>query len=184
MKQNDFPLLFLELDRTDLQKKLAVKLEEACTSDDTVFTNHTVLFAATNLYKMSFAVPKLNDRLLRFVSENVDGVGSANVAKLLFYLFSVGYEPFEASKKQLLNNKQTDDELVNMKDGNMMLEQLSAVINRDFDLIPSWQLIQACLALSYFQVLATDLISRLFCVDFFTRLETELSALDPVNIYD
>lgn len=92
--------------------------------------------------------------MLAFVNQHRDIVGGDTVAHLLFYLFSMGYEPYRDSSQILLND---DDKTMNVKkrylDADLFdFDNFTRITYRDFDLMPAWLVVQACLALSFYQV--------------------------------
>lgn len=127
-----------------------------------------------------------------FVNENMDIVGADTTASLLFYLFSMGYEPYVDDQNTVLIGSET---ITNEHDNNSNklniiltsdfdFANFIRIIDRDFDFIPAWSIIQACLALSFYQALTLDLIQRVFNMDFVTRLEKELAlTFDAVKAF-
>lgn len=127
--------------------------------------------------------------MLMFVNENMGIVGADTASSLLFYLFSMGYEPYRDSDSIALieskdQDKGDDDGTTNVIfTPDFDFANFTRIINRDFDFIPAWSIVQASLALSFYQVLSPDLIQRVFNLDFVTRLENELAlTYDKVNI--
>lgn len=150
------------------------KLEDISNSDDVIITANTVQRATGNLKRISRVVPKLCERLIIFVNENMSIVGADTASHLLFYLFSLGFDPY----KNLDTTKLITSEGNNYQSFSAQpfdFNNFTQIIIRDFDLMPAWLIVRACLALSFYQALTLDLIHRVFNIDFFIRLEKELS---------
>lgn len=175
--------LVLKRDRT--LEKLFKRLKEHCSTNQIIMTPYTIHNVTRSLYRTSYAIPKLCENMLNYVNENRDTVNAETVSRLLYYLFKVGYEPDREMDKMLPNHFNNDKNIDAEKLLNSDLfhfESFVKVINRDFDLTPAWLIVQACLALSFYQALPIDLINRVFNVDFITRLEKEMSLnCDKVN---
>lgn len=153
-------------------------MEKTSSADDVIITSRGIQKVITNLNGISLVIPELCEHLIGFVNENVSIVNADTAAYLLFYLFSMGYEPY------------TNSEFAQLSDGGdgggksessltwsdqLDFNHFAEIINRDFDLLPAWLIVQACLALSFYQSLTIDLMHRVFNVEFFARLEKELS---------
>lgn len=138
-----------------------------------IITNHTIHLVAGSLNRIYLVVPKLCDRMLNYVNENMDIVGANTAACLLFYLFSMGYEPYREHTNSALMIDRNEPEN-SLADPDFDFASFNRIINRDFDFIPAWSIVQACLALSFYQALTVDLIQRVFNMDFVTRLEKEI----------
>lgn len=155
MVNQNYIFIILVLKKTLTLDKLIKKLEEICSSDDVIITAHTIQIVTISLNKIVFVVPKLCEHMLKFVNEHKDIVGGDTVAYLLYYLFSMGYEPYKDSCQRLIsmhndktampNNQYVSDELFDF-------DNLTKIIDRDFELMPAWLIVQACLALSFYQV--------------------------------
>lgn len=158
------------------------RLKEACDSDEMIITPHTIQLATGSLNRIYLVVPKLCERMLKFINENMDIVGANTASSLLFYLFSMGYEPYREHTNSKLTIDRKEPETV-ICDPDFDFATFNRIINRDFDFIPAWSIIQACLALSFYQALNVDLIQRVFNIDFVTRLESEIcSTYETVTI--
>lgn len=166
--RNDSNLFsFLVPKRTQTLEKLIEKLEKIC-DQDLIITTQTIQLVIGSLNRISFVVPKLCEKMLSFVNENQNIVGADTVAHLLFYMFSMGYEPRSAMfdrETQLINSEPSE------------FEGFTQIIHRDFEMIPAFLIVQGCLALSFYQALSLDLIKRVFNIDFVTRLERELTLM-------
>lgn len=101
-----------------------------------------------------------------FVNENMGIVGADTASSLLFYLFSMGYEPYRDSDSIALieskdQDKGDDDGTTNVIfTPDFDFANFTRIINRDFDFIPAWSIVQASLALSFYQDLSPYLIKR------------------------
>lgn len=149
------------------------RLKETCDSDEMIITTHTIQLAAGSLNRIYLVVPKLCEHMLKFVNENMDIVGANTASCLLFYLFSMGYEPYREHTNSELMADCNESESV-LSDPDFDFASFTKMINRDFEFIPAWSIIQACLALSFYQALDVNLIQRVFNIDFVTRLEKEI----------
>lgn len=116
---------------------------------------------------MHCAVPHLCGKMLMYVNENKNDVSADTAGRLLYYLFSIGYEP--------------DRELI-LKTEPFNFQNFVHIIHRDFNLTPAWLIILSCMALGFYQALPLDLINRVFNMDFITRIEKEtLNNCEKVN---
>lgn len=177
-------LLRIASKQTHTIEKLIKKLEQTCNLDEVIITARTIQLVAGSLNRLFLIVPKLSERMLIFVNENMDIVGADTTASLLFYLFSMGYEPYADNENTVMIESNIND-TNNGNDKNIHkniiltsefdFANFIRIINRDFDFLPAWSIVQACLALSFYQVLTLDLIQRVFNIDFVTRLEKEIS---------
>lgn len=148
------------------------KLEDTSNSDDVIITANTIHRATGNLKSISRVVPKMCERFIVFVNENMSIVGADTASHLLFYLFSLGFDPFKnLDTTQLITSGNHPSFSAQPFDFN----NFTRIINRDFELMPAWLIVRACLALSFYQALTLDLIHRVFNIEFFMRLEKELS---------
>lgn len=130
--------MFVALKQTRTFEKLLQRLEEMCTSDNVIITPKTIQFASTILSKIVFVVPKLCERLLIFVNENRHNVDGNTVAQLLFYLFSMGYEPYrDLERTKLYSGKQNESKNQFLCAEMFDFEHFIRIIHRDFDLIPT-----------------------------------------------
>ncbi|XP_055311762.1 uncharacterized protein LOC129574190 isoform X2 [Sitodiplosis mosellana] len=171
------------LKKTHTLDKLIRKLEEICSSDDVIITARTIQIVTSSLNKIVFVVPRLCEHMLKFVNEHRDIVGGDTVAYLLFYLFSMGYEPY-VNSQPILNEDKTGTPKSQYLNAELFdFDNFTRIINRDFELMPAWLVVQACLAFSFYQVLTLDLISRVFNIDFVTRLEKELALMYDARSY-
>lgn len=150
-----FPFLrsFLVLKKTPILDKLMKRLVEIC-ENDVIITARTIQIITSSLNKIVFIEPSLCEKMLTFVNEHRDIVGGDTVAHLLFYLFSTGYEPYGDSSQTLLNdNGNAMDAKKHYLNADLVdFDNFSRIIDRDFDLMPAWLVVQACLALSFYQV--------------------------------
>lgn len=131
------------------------KLEDVCSSDDVIITARTIQIVTGSLNKIVFIVPKLCEGMLVFVNEHKDIVGGDTVGYLLFYLFSMGYEPYRDCQQVLLNNEDKSHQMPESQylDAKLFdFDNFTRIISRDFELMPAWLVVQACLALSFYQV--------------------------------
>lgn len=160
--------------KTRIIEKLTKKLEEMCDSDDVIITPRTIQLATGSLKRINYVVPKLSEKMLTFINENMDIVGADTAASLLFYLFSMGYDPYSQDANTMLTIESKQHESTVLRP-DFDFANFFRIINRDFEFIPAWSIIRACLALSFYQVLTLDLIQRVFNMEFVTRLEKELS---------
>lgn len=138
-----------------------------------IITAHTIHLATGSLNRIYLVVPKLCERMLKFINENMDIIGANTASHLLFYLFSMGYEPYREHTNSKLTIDRNEPETV-LADPDFDFATFIRIINRDFDFIPAWTIVRACLALSFYQALDVDLIQRVFNTDFVTRLEKEI----------
>lgn len=184
--------MFTASKQTRIIDKLIKQLEQTCDSDEVIITARTIQLVASSLNRIFLVVPKLCERMLIFVNENLGIVGADTTASLLFYLFSMGYEPYVNHQNTVLiaSESTTDEHDDSSNNLNILLTpdfdfaNFIRIINRDFDFIPAWSIVQACLALSFYQVLTLDLIQRVFNMDFVTRLEKELAlTFDAVKTF-
>lgn len=159
--------------QTHIVDKLVDSLKETCDSDELIITTNTIQLAAGSLNRIYLVVPKLCEGMLKFVNENMDIVGAITASRLLFYLFSMGYEPYRAHTNSKLTIDRNEPESI-LSDPDFDFASFIKMINRDFDFMPAWSIIQACLALSFYQALDVNLIQRVFNIDFVTRLEKEI----------
>lgn len=104
-------------------------------------------------------VPKLSELMLNYVYENREFVGGTVMARLLFHLFKVGYEPAVAGSE---STKQLD------------LEPFVTILIRDFNTTPAYSIVKACIALYFYRALPIELMTRLFSMSFIDRLEKEM----------
>lgn len=117
--------------------------------------------------------------MLEYVNENSDAVGGVTVGRLLYYLFSMGYEPNNEMTTQRISN--SDDRSSNENASKLLnadlfdFEKFSSIIHRDFNFMNGLLIVQACLALSYYQALPMELINRIFDMNFIVRLEKEMT---------
>lgn len=163
--------------QTRIVDKLVNRLREICESDELIITNHTIQTVANSLNRIYIVVPKLCERMLKYVNENMDIVGANIASSLLFYLFSMGYEPYSVyTNRTLMADRNASSENL-FADPDFDFATFIQIINRDFDFIPAYSIVQACLALSFFQALDTDLIQRVFNIDFVTRLEKDICSI-------
>lgn len=170
--------------RTHILEKLIKKLEENCAADNVIITARTIQLVIGSLNRISFVDPKLCERMLVFVNENLSIVGADTVAYLVFYSFSMGYEPLKDSSEILSSNCTESVNGTRFINANLLnFDGFNKIIHRDFELIPAWQIVQACLALSYYQALSLELISRVFNIEFVTRLEKELTLMFETKAY-
>lgn len=116
-----------------------------CSSDEVIITARTIQLVTGSLNRIFFVVPKLCERMLMFVNENMEIVGADTASALLFYLFSMGYEPYRDSDSRALiesNNdqdKDDDDDTANVLfTPDFDFANFIRIINRDFDFIPAW----------------------------------------------
>lgn len=112
-----------------------------------------------NLYSTSLFIPKVADKVLKYIYDNREYVTGSTIARVLHCFFKLGYEP-----------SMSDNALI--KD--ISLEEIGAAIYRDFDFINANNIVRSCLALCYFRALPQNLIDRIFHIDFITRLEEEI----------
>lgn len=145
------------------QERLIRCIEERCSdpSSEIVISSLSVQNVTRSLYRMHYAVPQLCGKMLMYVNENKNDVSADTAGRLLYYLFSVGYEP---DRELMLPNGNT--ELFNF-------ENFVHMIHRDFNLTPAWLIISSCLALGFYQALPLGLINRVFNLEFITRIEKE-----------
>lgn len=136
------------LKKTGTLEKLIKKLEEIGSADDVIITARTIQIVTGSLNKIVFVVPKLCERMLGFINEHRDIVSGDTVAYLLFYLFSMGYEPYRDSPPSL----STEEPVQYLNADLFDFDNFIRIINRDFEFIPAWLIVQACLALSFYQV--------------------------------
>lgn len=149
------------------------RLQETCESNEMIITNRTIQMVAGSFNRIYLVVPKLCERMLKFVNENMDIVGANTASCLLYYLFSMGYEPYrEHTNSTLMIGRNEMSLILNDFDFANFIQ----IINRDFEFIPAWSIVQACLGLSFYQALDVELIQRVFNIDFVTRLEKEICA--------
>lgn len=162
---------------TKILDKLIKRLEDDDYLNDVVMTSHAIHMITLSLSKISYVIPKLCELMLAYVNENSDVVCGITVARLLHYLFSMGYEPqghfatnqiADGSENSGIAAKQLNAELFDF-------EKFAAIINRDFDYMHGLLILQACLALSFYQALPVDMITRIFDMDFIVRLEKEMA---------
>lgn len=139
-----------------------------------IVTTRTIQLAAGSLNRIYLVVPKLCEHMVKFVNENMEIVGANTASCLLFYLFSMGYEPYAEHTNGTLMIDRKEPENVLSDNPDFDFATFIQIINRDFDFIPAWSIIQACLGLSFYQALSLDLIHRVFNIDFVTRLEKEI----------
>lgn len=137
------------LKKTGTLDKLIKKLEEIGSADDVIITARTIQIVTGSLNKIVFVVPKLCERMLGFVNEHRNIIGGDTVAYLLFYLFSMGYEPCRDSP-QPLSTEEPKGQYLNAE--LFDFDNFIRIIDRDFELLPAWLIVQACLALSFYQV--------------------------------
>lgn len=100
-------------------------------------------------------------------------VNADTAAYLIFYLFSMGYEPYTNFDSTQLTAGKSESNLLCSEE--LDFTHFADIINRDFEFLPAWLIVQACLALSFYQALTSDLMHRVFNVEFLTRLEKEIS---------
>lgn len=134
---------------------------------------------------MRYAVPHLCGKMLMYVNENKNDVCADIAGRLLYYLFSVGYEPDRELLMLPNGNKNDQSKMLNTELFNF--EHFVHIIQRDFNLIPASLIISSCLALGFYQALSMDLINRIFNLEFITRIENETlnncaKANQPKNI--
>lgn len=141
-------------------------------SGEVIITPHTIDKAVKALLPIAFVSPKLAEIMLNYVNENKDTIGADNAVRILYYLFCVGFEPNREMNILLTDGKNSEKQL---NSDFFNFENFIQIINRDFDLMSSWSIIQACLALSFYQALTLDLIKRVFNMDFIQRLEKDLA---------
>lgn len=171
--RNYFEFFVVAPKQTRIVDKLVNRLRETSDSDEIIITTHTIQLAAGSLNRIYLVVPKLCERMLKFVNENMDIVGANTASCLLFYLFSMGYEPYrEHTNNKLMMDRKEPESI--LSDPDFDFATFTKMINRDFEFIPAWSIIQACLALSFYQALDVNLIQRVFNIDFVTRLEKEI----------
>lgn len=132
---------------------------------------------------MHYAVPHLCGKMLMYVNENKNDVSADTAGRLLYYLFSVGYEPDR--ELVLPSGNKNAPKILNSEIINF--ENFVHIIHRDFNLIPAWLIISSCLALGFYQALPLNLINRVFNFEFITRVEKETlnnceGANQPQNI--
>lgn len=119
---------------------------------------------------MHCAVPHLCGKMLTYVNENKNDVSAETAGRLLYYLFSIGYEP-DRELILLPSGNKDPSKMLNTEPFNF--QNFVHIIHRDFDLTPAWLILSSCLALGFYQALPLDLINRVFNMDFVTRIEKE-----------
>lgn len=137
------------LKKTGTLDKLIRKLEEIGSADDVIITARTIQIVTGSLNKIVFVVPKLCERMLSFVNEHRNNISGDTVSYLLFYLFSMGYEPYKDSS-QSLSTEEPKGQYLNAE--LFDFDNFIRIIDRDFEFLPAWLIVQACLALSFYQV--------------------------------
>lgn len=160
--------------RNRTQERLIRCIEEKCSdpSFEDVISSRTIQNVTRSLFQMNYAVPKLSEKMLIYVNENKNHVSGDTAARLLFYLFSVGYEPDRKINCDDIEDKKNESSKI-LNAPFFDFENFSQIIHRDFDLMPAWLIIETCLALGFYQALPLDLINRVFNLEFITRVERE-----------
>lgn len=172
--------IILALGRNRTQERLIRCIEERCSdpSSEIVISSRTIQNLTRSLHKMRYAVPHLCGKMLMYINENKNDVSADTAGRLLFYLFSVGYEPDR--ELMLPSGKKDSSKMLNTEPFNF--EKFVHIIHRDFNLTPAWLIVSSCLALGFYQALSLDLINRVFNLEFITRIEKEtLNQCDKIN---
>lgn len=169
-------------------ERLIKHLKEHCIDGEIIITPHTILNITKSLYRIKYVIPTLCEKMLNYVNENKTIVSAEIVSRLLYYLYNVGYEPNLEQNQMIDDGTNSKSGLLPRIDAKRSMDSRKSsivelfdfqnviqIINRDFDLTPAWLIVQACLALSFYQALPLELINRVFNMDFIVRLEKEMT---------
>lgn len=127
------------------------KFESLVTSPNTNLSSNQINIIIRNAYPTPCAVPKIAKTILTYLSDNRNYISGDLAGKVLFWLFTLSYEPSEQPT----------------------IDLLADVIYRDFDAMSANRITRSCMALGYFQMLPDKLIDKIFNIGFIDRLENE-----------
>lgn len=131
---------------------------------DEISLPRTISFLTNTTNGVPSIVPKINEYMLHYVNENRDYVSGEVIARLLFHLFKIGYEP--PIDTHSIGDGTTQNPI--------NFEEYTEIIIRDFDAMPAYSIVKASLALYFYRALPLELITRIFSIDFIERMDKEM----------
>lgn len=167
----NFALLVSVSRKTKIFENLIKSFEEAASDENLILSSRIIRDVSNNLNKMNYVLPGICEKFTRYLYENRSTVSGGVVARTLYTLYSIGFEP--ADNVPLLDVAQNAAQPSQQQQARF--EEFGAIIERDIEVMSGLWIVRGCLALAFYRALPMDLIEKVFNIDFVTRLEKEIT---------
>lgn len=167
----NFALLVSVSRKTTIFENLIKSFEEAASDENLILSSRIIRDVLINLNRMNYVLPGICEKITRYLYENRSSVSGGVVARAMYTLYLIGYEP--AENGPLLDVAQNTP--LPSQQQPVRFEEFGAIIERDFEVMSGLSIVRGCLALAFYRALPMDLIEKVFNIDFVTRLEKEIS---------
>lgn len=156
--------------KTTIFESLIKSFEAAASEDSLILSSRIIRDVSFNLSKMNYVLPGICGKITHYLYENRSMVCGEVVARTLYTLYSIGYEP--ADNVLLPHDDQNEPPPQQQE---VRFDEFCGIIERDFEVMSGLSIVRGCLALAFYRALSMNLIEKVFNIDFVTRLEKEIS---------